>query len=249
MEISPFLFLSAFLAGMLIFFAPCTVPLIPAYLAYISGVTEEEVRTHARGRVLRHAFAFVLGFGMVFMVFGLLAGAAGAWLAPVRDVFLRVGGVLVVVLGLFMLGIVRMPSLHRERKATSYVPLAPGNPLASFGLGALFAAGWTPCVGPVLATVLLLASSTETALTGASLLALFAAGFAVPFLLLGIAFEHVARVLTRVTPFLHIITRLGGGFLVLLGAVLVLGRLDIVGQWSYMLVEMLGYEHFILPYL
>lgn len=254
MESDIFFFGSAFLAGLVIFFAPCTVPLIPAYLGFISGVTEPELAStkqgaRARRRILVNSIAFVLGFSVIFITLGVLAGVAGSWVEPVRLVVAKLSGLIVIVLGLFMLGLFRLDWLVRERRMQPLTRLRVGNPLSSFFVGSAFAVGWTPCIGPILGSVLLIAGTRETVLEGALLLTLFSAGFGLPFVLLALAFSRTNRALTLLAPFFHIASKIGGVLLIVLGVFLLTGQGALLMQWLSVMFSSLGYEEALLRYL
>lgn len=248
----PLFILSVFIAGIVMFLAPCTLPLIPAYLGYISGVTEEEMvhpetRVRARRIVFMNSLGFVAGFSAVFVSFGLLAGIAGSLVGELRQTLAIFGGLLLIVFGLFMLGVFHIPFLARVRR--THIPAwIRGTPASAALLGAAFAFGWTPCIGPILATVLFLAGSTETALSGALLLLVFSAGFSVPFLALAFVISQASRFVERALPYLHGVSVVGGVFLVLLGVFLVSGNGAIMSSFGGLL-EKLDYEHALMRYI
>jgi cytochrome c-type biogenesis protein len=249
----PFLFVSTFVAGMLTFLAPCTLPILPAYLGYISGLTHKEITDPAPGngvrvRVFKHAFAFVFGFTFVFVTFGLLAGFAGSLLSPVRGALTILGGGIVFVFGLFLLGLFRMPFLTRELRFVLPARFARGTPGTSLLLGSAFAFGWTPCIGPILGTVLYFASATETLATGAMLLLVFSIGFALPFMLLAFVIERAGEYVTRAAPYLRAISIIGGVALLVLGTRLMVGD-TIVSDWFFRLFDHINVEDFLIPYL
>lgn len=254
MDIDSTVFLGVLMAGVVSFLAPCTLPLIPAYLGFISGVTKEELTHHhtrvrAKRVVVGTSALFVLGFSIVFVLFGVLAGTAGDVLSPFRDVLTKIGGVMVIVLGLFMMGVVSVPALARTRQIRMPGFVSLGSPVTSVLLGAIFALGWTPCIGPVLATVLFLASSTETALMGGLLLALFSAGFGVPFLILAVLLSRADAFFARHTRALGVVSRLGGVFLVLFGLVLVSREFVFLLSWLYEWLSGVGYEEWLSRFL
>ncbi len=214
----------ALLAGVVSFASPCVLPLVPGYVGFVGGSLGAQSGAARRGRVLAGVGLFVLGFAVVFVTFGAVAGGVGAWLARWQDPVSRVLGVVVVVLGLAFAGLV--PFLQNERK----VHVAPraglwGAPV----LGLTFGLGWTPCIGPTLAAILTLSLGGGSAGRGALLAAVFCLGLGLPFLLVALGLErsrHVTRWLTR-----HRVgvLRVGGGLLVVLGLALVTG---VWGHWA-----------------
>lgn len=202
-------------AGVASFLAPCVVPLLPAYLGIISGEAERSVRATA---------VFVLGFAVVFAALGAAAGLVGGSLEGVQSGVQRVGGVLVLVMGLALLGVIRGP-LAGEHRLLQAVPRATG-PLRPFVVGVVFGAAWTPCVGPLLGAALTIAAGSGQALRGALLLVAYALGIGVPFMLasLGLASSAAARQrLQRIGP---VVQRVGGALLIVLGVLLVTGAYD-----------------------
>lgn len=245
---------AAFFAGLITFLAPCTLPLVPAYLGFISGVDQEALKDPARAKAARrkiflNGFAFILGFSVVFILFGVLAGFAGTALAPFRIWLARIGGVLIILFGLFMLGAFRLPFLQ---SAGSSLPipkwLTLGKPSSSFFIGGTFALGWTPCVGPILGSILLLAGTSSTALQGGVLLAVFSLGLAIPFLGIAFAFSRAATFIEKISKYLKGISIVGGVFLIILGALLVTDNFGLTIQYGYELFDFINYEG-LLEYL
>ena len=171
---------AAFLAGILMFLAPCTLPIVPGYLAFIAAVPEGASKGSARKRVLINALAFVLGFSAVFILLGTFAAAAGSFLGPWRDTLGRAAGALIIIFGLTMLGVIRIPVLSGDKHMAIPHFLSLGKPHSSALIGALFALGWSPCIGPILGSILLYASASGTAGQGALLLAIFSLGLGLP---------------------------------------------------------------------
>ena len=206
------LIIPTFIAGLITFLAPCTLPLVPGYLGFISGVSLKDLRDpekakKARLKIFINGLLYVIGFSAVFIVLGSLFGLGGQALAKYRVLFAQIGGVFVIFFGLFMLGVLhKVPGLgflsgEKQFKAARH--LQPGNPVSSLIFGATFAFGWTPCVGPILGSVLLLASASATVGQGAFLLFVFSLGLAVPFLLIalgvGRATKYIQAYLTLTT--------------------------------------------------
>lgn len=245
---------SAFFAGLITFLAPCTLPLVPAYLGFISGVSKRELENPetapaARKKIRLNGVAFVLGFSLVFVSMGTLVGLLGGALTPVREWATRLGGVVVIVFGLFLLGVFRIPFLARDRRIKIPSWLHAGEPSSSVLVGAAFALGWTPCVGPILGSILLLASSTSTAFTGALMLAVFSAGLALPFLLLALLYAEMTAYIHTLERTLKIVSIVGGVFLILLGIMLLTGEFALLTQWGFRALDSLNYEESLLQFL
>ena len=177
-------FIVAVGAGAASFLSACVLPLIPTYVTYLAGGSVERLRgagaTSLRAKTMVNALAFVAGFSMVFVTMGLTASAVGVLLSRHQPLLRRVAGAAIAAMGLHLMGVLRIPALHREARVP-LVPRAPGL-WGSLLLGVAFSAGWTPCVGPVLGSILLYAATASSATTGALLLAAYSAGLAVPFL-------------------------------------------------------------------
>ncbi len=254
LELEPLFFLSAFFAGVLMFLAPCTLPLLPAYLGFISGVTEKELQNpdtkkRAQRNVVKNSILFTTGFSLVLVGAGMSASFLGS-LVPknIVSTFTLLGGMLIVVFGLFMMGIIRMSFLTRERRLKIPRFLSVGSPVSSFLLGSAFAIGWTPCIGPVYGTILIYASSTETVFQGFILLALFALGFSLPLVGMAFAISQASRFVERSAPYLHTLSFVGGCALVIVGLSTVLGN-TVLTNWFFYLFEYLDLGDVLLPYL
>jgi len=245
--------ISAFIAGLLTFLAPCTLPLVPAYLGFISGVSTKDLddpakAKAARRKIILNGLFFILGFSIVFILFGTLAGLVGQGLVPYRIWLTRLGGAFVILFGLFMLGAFRLPFLQVDKKIKIPSFLTIGKPTSSLAIGSAFAFGWTPCVGPILGSILLLASTQATAFTGALLLTVFSIGLAIPFLLVAMGFSHATKYITKISKYLKWVSVIGGVFLILLGILLVTNNFSLLIQYGYQLFDFINYEG-ILDYL
>ncbi len=230
LELQPIFFLSAFLAGIFMFLAPCTLPLLPAYLGFISGVTEKELSNEktkkwASKRIFKNSLMFTFGFSLVFILSGMSAGLLGASMSPfVGKMFKLFGGVIIIIFGLFMIGLLKLPFLTKERRIKIPKWLTVGTPLSSFLLGSAFAIGWTPCIGPVYGTILIYASDTNTAFAGAALLAVFSIGFSLPLILLAFLIGNAAHLIEKINPYLRVISIFGGFVLIILGVSFLFGN-------------------------
>lgn len=207
----------AFLAGVLSFLSPCVLPLVPTYLAYVGGSGA------SRPLLLRNAGLFVLGFSLVFIAMGASASALGSVLREQRELLTIVGGVLVIVFGLVMLGVIRLPFLYRDTRRSIGSTTDTQRPWGATLLGMAFAFGWTPCIGPVLGSILAAAGASGTLATGVGLLTAYAAGLAVPFLLAALAIEPFTRMSRGLGRWLPWIERAAGALLLVVGVMLITG--------------------------
>jgi cytochrome c-type biogenesis protein len=232
----------AFGAGLLSFASPCTLPLFPSYLGYISGISFQNLMNGPAGisasnrwRAFSHAFFFSLGLSFLFVLLGFGATAIGHWLEDYKVTIRLLGGALVLVMGLFMAGVVRSEWLLRERR----LPMPAQKPLGylgSFLVGVAFAAGWTPCIGPILASVLMMIASNPG--SGAWYMAAYATGFALPFMVL-------ALTLTSIRPLLKytgIIEKVGGWLLVVMGLLLITDKMTAITIWIQRITGFSGFN-------
>jgi cytochrome c-type biogenesis protein len=215
---------AAFLAGVVSFVSPCVLPLVPSYITFITGLSFDELTaTDAGPRVRRltvvHSLGFILGFSLVFIALGATATAAGQFLRTYQDTLRIVGGVFIMFFGVYLTGILPIPALSRERK----VHLS-GKPLGILGsvlVGITFAAGWTPCIGPILASILLYASTAKTVGTGILLLSVYSLGLGVPFLIASLGMNSFLAASSRLRRSLRTIEVVSGVILVVFGLSLV----------------------------
>ncbi|MBI4215701.1 MAG: sulfite exporter TauE/SafE family protein [Parcubacteria group bacterium] len=251
MELS--LIIPAFVAGVFTFLAPCTLPLVPGYLGFISGVSTQDLQDSikaksARRKIFLNGVFYVLGFSLVFIILGSLFGLGGAALIQYRIWLSRIGGIFVIFFGLFMTGILKLPFLNIEKHFGSIKALKPGNPISSLAFGATFAFGWTPCIGPILGSILTLAASSATIGQGAFLLAIFSLGLAVPFLIIAASISSASAYLAKLNKYLNIISVIGGIFLIFLGVLLLTNKLGIWVAYFYQIFDFINYDS-LLDYL
>lgn len=215
--------LVAFVAGMGSLLSPCVVPLIPSYLTAMAGGNLSSAPTsRMRSRIMTNAAAFIIGFSLILVVSGMVATQLGVLLKVHQRLFAQLGGILVILLGLQVLGIINLQFFNRERR----LPLRAGTAqrvVGSFVLGLVFAAGWTPCVGPVWASILIMASQKHSVGLGGLLLFDYAMGMALPLFILAAFVGHATQTVRRLQRFVPAVERVTGGLLVVLGVALVTG--------------------------
>ncbi len=248
LEITLTFTIASFVAGVLMFFAPCTFPLVPAFLAFISGIDQNKKSGHKTRVLVKNAMAFCLGFSVVFIGFGILAGLAGSLLGSLEGWLLKIGGLIVIFFGLVMMNVIKLNSLFSGKTFALPKVFIPGNPVSSALVGASFAFGWTPCIGPILASILLLVSTEGELLTGAFLLAVFSLGLSLPFILTAFFYDKVKSRFNGWSSFNVIITRVGGFLTVIFGLLLFFGNFGILVEWGTEVFMLLGLD-FIFDHL
>jgi cytochrome c-type biogenesis protein len=230
MDIAQVTFGLAFLAGLVSFLSPCVFSLVPAYVGYLGGrAAGGEVTESNRFVTFTHGLAFVLGFSMVFVTFGVVAAAFGSLLFDLRFLLAKVGGIVVIIFGLHMIGVFRIPFLEYDTRVQK-VPDRKWGYLSSALMGVFFSAGWAPCVGPVLGTILTFAINGGSVSTGVSLLSAYSAGLAVPFLIAALGVGWVSVTLRKYGKVMHYIEIGMGVVLVILGLMLFAGIFELIAQ-------------------
>lgn len=232
---SPNLFL-AFGAGVLSFVSPCVLPIYPSFLSYVTGVSVDQLSEGsraARARVLKHSLAFFAGFSVIYIALGLTASALGSFFYSSRSWLPIVGGIFIIVMGLQLLRILRLPFLMRDTRRQ--LASRPEGYLGSALVGLTFAAGWTPCIGPILGAVLALAATSPG--YGGLLLLAYSVGFALPFIGMAYALGSVRRL----ARYSLLIERVGGAVMVVMGLLLATGGLERMSAW---LLEVTGFTGF-----
>ncbi|MBU2489524.1 MAG: cytochrome c biogenesis protein CcdA [Proteobacteria bacterium] len=220
---------AAFLAGLLSFFSPCILPLLPGYFTFLAGTSLDHLvkgdLPGVRRRLLFSTLAFVSGFSLVFILLGASASFLGS-MADEYKVVLRVGGgLLVMVFGLHVSGILRLPFLDVEKKI--HVAHRPVHVMGMVLIGMAFGAGWTPCIGPLLGSILAVAASRDTVGQGVALLTIYSAGLAIPFLVMSLFTGSLLTFLKRAVRFMRWINYVAGGLLIVMGALLIWGRMPL----------------------
>jgi len=224
---------AAFVAGLLSFFSPCILPLVPPFLCYMAGVSVTDLSqgqsVRAQPRILLSALCFVGGFSLVFIALGSTASVFGRFISAHLSMLGSVAGVLIIVMGLHFLGVFRIPLFYRS--ATLQIERKPAGLAGAFVMGLAFAFGWTPCAGPILAAVLLMAGSEDTAGKGALLLLVYSAGTGVPFLIAATFTGGFIALLSRARRHLGMVEKAMGVFLIATGIVFLTGAMPVVSEW------------------
>ena len=215
---------AAFSAGLLSFVSPCVLPLVPSYLSYITGLsleklTDADERERFRRAIVINSLLFIAGFSTVFIAFGASASLVGQLLYEYQDVIRKVGGVLIIIFGIYLLGFFKFQFLMTERRLLHFQSRPVGY-LGSFLIGTAFAAGWTPCVGPVLGAILAYASTTDSMKDGVVLLATYSLGLGIPFFLTALGVDRFLAYFKKMRTYLGGVSVASGGVLVVVGVML-----------------------------
>ncbi|MGD2071690.1 MAG: cytochrome c biogenesis protein CcdA [Gemmatimonadota bacterium] len=222
--------LIALSAGVLSFLSPCVLPVVPSYLSFVTGMTLEDLQGDVdRREVMVHSLLFVVGFSAVFMLLGASASFLGQFFRAYETWIARVGGVLIIVLGLHLMGVLRIGALLRERRV--HLADKPAGKIGTLAVGAAFGAGWTPCIGPVLGAILTLAGTRETVWEGTALLGVYSLGLAVPFLLAALALDWFLGTFQKYRRFVPVMEKASGVLLVVLGLLLVTDQFTVLSTY------------------
>ena len=223
----------AFLAGLASFLSPCVFSLVPAYIGYLGGrAAGGEQNESNRWITVTHGLAFVLGFSVVFIVLGVAVSAAGGLLYDIRNYLAKIGGVVVIIFGLHMIGVFRIPFLEYDTRVNT-APDRKWGYLSSALMGVFFSAGWSPCVGPVLGAILTLAINGGSIALGAKLLTAYSAGLAIPFLVAAFGIGWVTATLRKYSKVMHYVEVAMGVILVIVGVMLFAGVFELIARYGY----------------
>lgn len=218
----------AFIAGIVSFLSPCVLPIVPSYVTFITGMTLEDLQ-HTKRETLLHAIVFVCGFSLIFLALGAGATVFGQIMLRYRDWISRVGGVLIIVFGLYMLGVFNLGLLARDTRL--HIANKPIGYLGTLVVGIAFGAGWSPCIGPILGAILTMAANEADLQRGLVLLAAYSAGLAVPFLLAALMVDKFLEVFAKMRHQMVWVNRIAGAMLVLVGLLMVTNRFTMLATW------------------
>jgi cytochrome c-type biogenesis protein len=225
----------AFFAGFVSFLSPCVFPLVPAYIGYLGGRTTfhegEILSSRQKWSTVGHGIAFILGFSIIFILLGLTFSVLGGWLYNIRGVLAKVGGVVIVIFGIHMTGIFRFRFLEYDQRRLTPLSEKAGY-LTSFMMGIFFSAGWSPCLGPVLASILTIAMNSGDSWLGIILLGAYSIGLGIPFLIAAFGVSWVSKILVRFKKALHVTEIVMGVILIIVGIMLFSGTFAILAQYG-----------------
>lgn len=223
--------LVAFSAGLLSFLSPCVIPLVPAYISYLTGSSIEALQ---KGKTklftLYKSFGFVLGFSIVFILMGVSITSLGKLLIIHKDLFRKIGGTLIIVFGLHTIGVFKIKLFYREKRYLLFDKIK--GPFSSIIMGMAFATGWTPCIGPILSSILIYAANMDSIERGILLLVMYSIGLAVPFILTALAIEGFSEQFKKFSKYFPIISIVSGILMIIMGIIIFTNKLTILSQYS-----------------
>lgn len=231
MEVENISYLVAFFAGFLTFLSPCLLPLIPSFIAYITGISFADLKDsgkkgEVRKKAIIHSLLFILGFSLIFILLGLTATFVGKALFQYQKAIRIVGGILIIIFGLHLVGVLKLDFLIKERRLR--LPTKGANYLGSFLIGVTFAAAWTPCAGPILGSILVLAGTKADVITGAKLLSVYSLGIALPFFITALVINSFLAYFKKFQKVIGVINIIGGVFLIIVGFLVATNYLSVI---------------------
>lgn len=239
--------MGAFLGGVLSFLSPCVLPLIPSYVSYITGISFEDFKTADKARVrkltLLNSSAFIIGFSTVFVLLGVSSSFIGSFLSYYYDQIRIIGGIIIIILGLYVMGVLKIGFLSREHKI--HLHSKPAGYTGSFIVGLTFGAGWTPCIGPILGSILLIAGTAGSAMYGFKLLLVYSAGLAIPFMVTSLALNTFLSHFSAIQKYMRFILILSGLLLIAFGIILLTDSISFLLGF----IPDLGLEEKLTPFL
>lgn len=220
----------AFTAGLLSFLSPCVLPLVPSYLTFVTGMSLEDLQAGVnRKATFVHSLLFVLGFSLIFVLLGASASFLGQFFRHYEIWIARIGGAIIILLGLHMSGVLRIAPLMREKRI--HLNDKPVGYFGTLGVGMAFGAGWTPCIGPILGAILTYGFTQDTMWAGVGLLSVYSAGLAVPFLITSLALDTFLQAFKRFRRWIPVVEKASGVLLILLGILLMTGQFTVLSNY------------------
>lgn len=220
----------AFTAGVFSFLSPCVLPLVPSYLTFVTGMSLEDLQGGVdRRATFMHSLLFVIGFSSIFILLGASASFLGQFLRHYEIWIARIGGLIIIVLGLHLSGVLRLTPLMREKRI--HLADKPAGYIGTLGVGMAFGAGWTPCIGPILGAILTYGMTQDTMWAGVGLLSVYSLGLAVPFLIASLALDWFLQTFKRFRRWIPVIEKASGVLLILLGVLLLTGQFTVLAAY------------------
>lgn len=236
----------AFISGVISFFAPCIIPLLPAYIGYVTGVSVKDLESFGSKtfykKIILSSLFYILGFSVIFVLLGTTAGGLGILLRRYYIWLARIGGLIILILGLELAGVAKISILAYEKRIKLPTWSKKLGYFRAFFIGIVFAAAWTPCVGAVLGSILTLAAISGTAAKGASLLFVYSLGISLPFLVVSLTLAKATEYLNFISVRIAIVTRISGAVLAILGLLLLTDTYKYLNAWLFGLAYSLGYQ-------
>ncbi|NOX33698.1 MAG: cytochrome c biogenesis protein CcdA [Deltaproteobacteria bacterium] len=223
---------AALLAGLLSFFSPCILPLIPAYFSFITGLSLDELtenKKETRKKVILSTLFYVAGFSFIFILFGASASFLGGLASQYSWIVRYIGGSIILIFGLHLLGIINIKGLNFQKKI--HINEKPLHLTGVFVIGMAFGAGWSPCIGPMLGSILIVAGDQETVLEGVALLAVYSAGLAVPFLIISFFINSILEFMKKATKFIGVANKISGTLLIVVGLLLIFDKFRLLANF------------------
>ncbi|MBU5270067.1 cytochrome c biogenesis CcdA family protein [Clostridium cochlearium] len=218
----------AFSSGILSFLSPCILPLVPIYLTYLTGSSIEEINNKNKLTVIYKAVGFTLGFTLIFIIMGISVTSFGQLFDRNKDIFRKIGGIIIIVFGLHIMGVVKIKTFYYQK--TMLQPQKFKSGLSSFFIGMAFAIGWTPCVGPMLASILIYAGNTKTLASGIKLLIAYSVGLGIPFIISGFLVDFISGYIKRFSKYFNVVSIVSGVILIFMGIMTFTNKMYIINN-------------------
>lgn len=223
--------LLAFSAGLLSFLSPCVLPLVPAYISYLTGSTIDDLKKNkAKLNTLYKSLGFVLGFSIIFIIMGVSITSLGKLLIIYKDLFRKIGGTIIIVFGLHTIGVFKIKLFYVEKKFIYFDKIK--GPFSSIIMGMAFATGWTPCIGPILSSILIYATSMDSIGKGVLLLVMYSFGLAIPFILTAMAISSFTKQYKKISKYLAVISIISGILMIIMGLMVFTNKLSILSNYT-----------------
>ncbi len=243
-------FLLAFIAGLVSFFAPCVVPLLPAYVGYVTGVSVKDLKEKGYGpyrrKMIVSSLLYILGFSLVFVALGTAAAGISGLLVQYSGAIQRIGGFVIIALGLEFAGLLKIPFLAQTKQFRLPSWTEKLGHARSFFVGLVFAMAWTPCVGAILGSILALSAISGTAVQGAALLLVYSLGISIPFMVVSLSLASAPKYLSKFAKHIGLISKIAGVIMIILGLLLITDSYKYLNSYVFQFADSIGWTQFII---